>query len=283
MTTPTHQARSLLSAGEVDHTPFTIAVTGGKGGVGKTVVAVNLAVLAAQSGYRVLLVDLDPGLGNVDVHLRIAPRHTIEDLALGQCSVNDAIYAGPGGIKVLAGRSASTRLASGDREFVQATLNALERASRNFDVVICDTGAGIGPVVLEATRRASMSLAITTPEPAAVTDAYALCKVLHNEGIALPKIVVNRTRDQEQAMRTGARLATVSERFLAVQPKLAGWVRDDQAVQRSTLEQRPCALDKASTVLADLRSLTANVLSEVPTRRARGQRAAARRLMVKHA
>ena len=107
-----HQARDLEAAiirPAPRRTPW-IAVSGGKGGVGKTLVAVNLAILIARAGYRALLVDLDPGLANVDVHLRMAPEFTIEDLAEGACSMEEAILGGPAGLKVLAGRHCGGRL-----------------------------------------------------------------------------------------------------------------------------------------------------------------------------
>ena len=143
-----------------------IAVSGGKGGVGKTLVAVNLAVLIARAGYRALLVDLDPGLANVDVHLRLAPEFTVEDLGAGACSAEAAIVEGPAGLHVLAGRSGSMRLASGDLEFLEATMGAVSEAAKDFDVVICDTGAGIGPAVMATAERAALVMAGKADRPA---------------------------------------------------------------------------------------------------------------------
>lgn len=273
VSTPRHQASQLLGTGSGGPTPPPppwVTVTGGKGGVGKTVIAVNLAVLAARAGYSTLLVDLDPGLANVDVHLRLAPQRTVEDLARGACSGAEAIVRGPAGIGLLAGRSGSPWLATAGSEDLAAVGRAVVRASRGFDLVVCDTGAGIGGLVLEAARRASLVLAVTTPEPAAVTDAYALTKVLVGADMDPPRLVVNGVRNREEALRTATKLGTVARRFLEVAVETAGWVRRCARLERSVLEQRPLAQgNRQSVALEDLRALLAYVLSAVPARRSR--------------
>lgn len=264
-----HQAQALLSQparADRPQAPW-LAVAGGKGGVGKTVIAVNLAILAARQGYRTLLVDLDPGLANVDVHLRLAPRYTIEDLARGTCSPAEATMRGPAGIGVLAGRSGSIALAGGDRNVLDQVHRAVERAAQGYDLVICDTGAGVGPAVLQTARRADVALAVTCPEPAAVTDAYALIKLMVQGGDAPPQLVVNRVRNREQALRAGARLSSVCSEFLGVSMPLGGWLRQDAAVERAVAEQRPFAVDGSGPVVEDLRSLVGNVLSNLPSHR----------------
>jgi flagellar biosynthesis protein FlhG len=269
-----HQAQAL--EGAVRRTPKPapwVAVSGGKGGVGKTLLAVNLALLIARAGYRALLVDLDPGLANVDVHLRLAPRFTVEDLASGLCTPKAAILEGPGGLSVLAGRSGSVKLASGDQEFLEATMDAVTRAAHGFDVVICDTGAGIGPAVLATADRASLVLAVTTPEPSSLTDTYAMCKVLHRAGVPLPSLVVNRARSREDAMRTAGRLSTVCERFLGQGTALVGWLHSNSMLELSILDQRPFSLHGSGPALEDLRAITASTLSALPA----GTRPRARR------
>ena len=272
-----HQASGLLegSEGAGSAAPPWITVTGGKGGVGKTVLAVNLAVLAARAGYDTLLVDLDPGLANVDVHLRLAPRLCIEELARGECSPAEALLRGPGGVRVLPGRSGSTWLACAGPGEQRAVGDAVARAARGADLVVCDTGAGIGGLVLEAARRASLVLAVTTPDPAAATDAYALIKVLLGTGLRAPDLVVNQVRDRSEAMRTASRLGAVARRFLGVRLESAGWLRRSPALGRSVLEQRPAALDGGGgPAIEDLRALLAHALSRVPARRSRRRRRA---------
>lgn len=241
-----------------------IAVSGGKGGVGKTLIAVNLSILIARAGYRALLVDLDPGLANIDVHLRLAPELTIEELAAGRCSPDEAIVEGPAGLRVLAGRSGSARLASGDRGFLQDTMHAVTRASRGFDVVICDTGAGIGPAVMGALERAALVMAVTTPDPSSITDTYAMCKVLRHEGKALPSLLLNKVRSRDEAMSAAGKLTTVCEKFLGERTEVLGWLQTHATLELSVLHQRPFSLHGTGPALEDLRAITASALSALP-------------------
>jgi flagellar biosynthesis protein FlhG len=256
-----------------------VAVAGGKGGVGKTLIAVNLAVLMAKAGRRVLLVDLDPGLGNVDVHLRLAPRFTVEDAATGACEPRDAVVPGPAGIGVLAGRSGSPKLASGDAGFLARVLAAVQTAATGYDIVVCDTGAGIGPAVLAVCERADLVLAVTAPDPAAVTDTYALCKLVSARGRPMPRLVVNRVRSRDEAMRTAGKLATVCRKFLQTDCSLLGWLQSDVLLERSVAEQRPLALSGQGAAIEDLHALCAGTLSALaPMQRRMGMSARVPRL-----
>jgi flagellar biosynthesis protein FlhG len=258
------QAAGLQAALAQRGGPPLVAVAGAKGGVGKTLLAVNLAVLLARAGHRTLLVDLDPGCGDVDVHLRLAPAFTLEDALDGACAPCQALVAGPVGLSVLAGRSGSARLAAGDPELLARVLGVVGLAARGFDVVVADTGAGIGPAVLAVAGRADLLLGVATPDPAAVTDAYALCKRLSLQQRPLPRLVVNAVRSRDEAMRTAGRLASVCRRFLAAECALLGWVRSDAQFARSVALQEPLALRGDGPALEDLRALAAAVLSALP-------------------
>ncbi len=261
-----HQAQNLLRPknSAPTHTPW-ITITGGKGGVGKTLIAVNLALLAAESGYRVLLVDLDPGLANIDVHLRLSPTWTVEDLASGRCTGSEALVDGPGGIKVLSGCSGSTQLIRGGSTYITKVLRSIKHVARHFDVVICDTGAGIGESVVQAAATADLTLAVTTPDPAAVTDAYALCKVLLGASQQVPHLIVNRVDSREQAMQTSTKLASVLRRFQTAELNLAGWLHQHRSIEASVLAQRPATLDQSSPARDDLRAVLASALSQLPS------------------
>ncbi|MHC5065520.1 MAG: MinD/ParA family ATP-binding protein [Planctomycetota bacterium] len=264
--THAHQAQSLVTTKKKvrrKRAPW-ITITGGKGGVGKTLISVNLAALAARAGHRTLLLDLDPGLANLDVHLRLAPKYTVEDLAEGRCRLDEALVAGPYGMSVLCGQSGSTRLAGGDKAFIDKVMAAADRAARSFDLVICDTGAGIGPSVITASKRAQLTLAVTNPDPGSITDTYALCKLLLGTKTAKPHLVVNRVRSREDAMRVGARFAAVCRKFLHHKLPLAGWLQSDQQVESSVSQQKPFVLSGSGTAMDDLQALTASALSNLP-------------------
>lgn len=263
-----HQAQDLLTPA-----PW-VAVSGGKGGVGKTLIAVNLAILTGRSGYRTLLVDLDPGLPNVDVHMRLAPTYTIEDVVDGACTVAEALVPGPGCISVLCGRSGSPRLAEGNGTYLERVFETVQRAASGFDVVILDTGAGIGPSVLAAAQRAALVLAVTTPEPTAVTDTYALCKLLLMRKGSTPRIVINQVRSRGEAMQTGGRLSTVCQKFLGKELEVAGWLRREPNLQMSVADQRPYGISGAGPAMEDLRAMVAMTLSALPNLRRRRNQAA---------
>ena len=265
------QARGLVasrhatptSTSAPTRTPW-VAVAGAKGGVGKTTLAVNLAILFARSGRRTLLVDLDPGCGNVAVHLRLPFPRDLENVAAGECDARAAIVDGPAGIRVVASRSGSTALTGGDPALLQRTFTAITELAKDFDVVVCDTGAGIGPATLAVAERADVVLGVTTTDAAALTDAYALCKVLHLRGQPLPRLVVNRTKTRDDAMRTATRLGAVAQKFLGTESTLCGWVTEDTRVEASIADQRPVALFGQGQGLDDLRALAANVLAALP-------------------
>lgn len=264
--TVSHQARGLLRAAPRTGGARWIAVTGGKGGVGKTLLAVQLALGAARAGRRTLLVDADPGLGNVGVHLRLAPQRTLDDVLLGRCRARDAMLPGPGGLELIAGASGSPALGSAGPAALAELFAAVAAAAAAHDVVICDTGAGIGPAVIEAVRRADVTLAVTTPDAAAVTDCYALCKVLQAERIAVPRLVVNRVRSRDDALRTAARLTTVCTRFLGCTPELHGWLHDERSLELAVAAQRPWQPQGAAPAADDLRALIASMLSLLPAK-----------------
>ncbi|MBL8756758.1 MAG: AAA family ATPase [Planctomycetes bacterium] len=256
------QARGL----QIPRPPATpwLAIAGAKGGVGKTTLATNLALLLARAGHRTLLVDFDPGCGNVAVHLRLTAKHDLDDVVAGAAPVRDALVDGPGGIRVLLGRSGPTTLAGDDATPRQRALRAITDAARDFDVVVVDTGAGVGLATLAVAERADLVLSVTTPDAAALTDAYAFAKVLHRRSRPLPQLVVNRTTSRDEAMRTAARLGAVTKKFLDANTTLCGWIGDDPLVGLSVQDQRPLALFGQGQAVDDLRGVCAAALAALP-------------------
>ncbi len=239
-------------------------VTGGKGGVGKTTLTANLGVELARRGYRVLLVDFDLGLGNLDVLLRLRPERTLEDAYRGRCRTERCVVRAPHGLDVLPAASGSPEMAAADPVRRAWLFGELERLGAAYDVVLGDSAAGIGPDVLASAAAAGRVWVVTTPDPAALTDAYGLIKALDSWAgacggdVATPELVVNLAGDVEEAERVARRLTRVCERFLARAPRLAGWLPRARGVADAARFQRPFALGRDESLeVACLRRLVA--------------------------
>ena len=246
------QAAGLL-AREGEHAarmaaPF-VLITGGKGGVGKTTLAANLGVQLAREGLRVLLVDLDLGLANANVLLGLSPRRNLEDALAGRAPLAECIVRGPAGLHVLASGSGTRDMARPDAERRERLLGLLAGISASYDFVLGDSAAGIGPDVLAFGAAAAHVLVVTTPDPAALTDAYGFIKALDAESFACgrevptPELVLNLASGLDEAESTAAKLRTVCEQFLARSPRLAGWLPRSPNVLAAGQLQRAFALE----------------------------------------
>ena len=166
------------TAGQDSHRAQIIAITSGKGGVGKTFIAANLAAALARQGERVLVLDADLGLANLDVVLNLHPKLTLHDVFTGKCSLEAAILPAPGGFSVLLAGSGMVEYSRLTSEVRDQLLAIIEAVAPRFDRILLDTGAGISDVVLFAVSLADAVLVVATPEPTSMTDAYATIKVL---------------------------------------------------------------------------------------------------------
>lgn len=192
-----------------------VAVTSGKGGVGKTFVSANLAAALAKRGHRVLVLDADLGLANLDVVLNLHPKITLHDVFTGKATLESAIVAAPGGFSVLlagSGMVEYSRLTPDVRtEFLQVLHNLVPR----YDIVLLDTGAGISDVVLFSVSLASEVLVVATPEPTSLTDAYAAIKVLAmQQGRQQVRMIVNQTNRPGDGRAITSQLQQVLNRFV---------------------------------------------------------------------
>lgn len=221
-----------------------IAVTSGKGGVGKTTLAVNLAVKLAHMGRRVVLLDADMGTANADVMCNLAPRSTLAHVVAGRADIEDTLLPAPGGFSLVPGASGLANMAAlSDREHARL-IEQMHRLEAAADLMIVDTGAGVGPAVLSFALAADEIMVVTTPEPTAVTDAYAVIKSLVRRKRDLDlKLVVNVCRDEQEARQVHDRIAQVSLRFLGVRVRLAGFLTQDARVSAAVRRRCPFVLD----------------------------------------
>jgi flagellar biosynthesis protein FlhG len=196
-----------------------MAVTSGKGGVGKTFISANLAAALAKRGHKVLVLDADLGLANLDVVLNLYPKITLHDVFTGKATLEEAIVRAPGGFSVLlagSGMVEYSRLTPNVREdFLRVMSSLLPR----YDIVLLDTGAGISDVVLFAVSLASEVLVVATPEPTSLTDAYATIKVLVGEqSRRIVRLVVNQTARVGDGRAITSQLQQVLDRFVVAKP-----------------------------------------------------------------
>lgn len=218
-----------------------IAVSSGKGGVGKTNLAINLALAYAQLGKKVIVMDADLGLANVNVVLGIIPRYNLYHLIRKQKKMSEIIQDTSYGIQIVAGASGFSKIANlsaDERDGIITELSALSQA----DVLIVDTGAGVSNNVLSFIASADDALIVTTPEPTAITDAYGIIKIIATEidniNIGL-KLIVNRVKSAVEGKRVAERVINIAGQFLNLKVDYLGFVYDDILVHNSVVRQKP--------------------------------------------
>lgn len=216
-----------------------IAVTGGKGGVGKTSVAVNLATALAKR-RRVVLLDGDLGLANADVFLGLSPRYTLADVLSGQRTLDEVLVRTPQGFHIVPAASGSADLANMGAAEHLGLVRAFGSLAEPLETLIIDTAAGIAHGVVQFAQAAQQVLVVICDEPASLTDGYALIKVLNrNHGVERFRILANRVCGSGAGRELFGRFERVTTRFLDVVLEFAGEVPQDEYLQRSVREQRP--------------------------------------------
>ena len=216
-----------------------IGVTSGKGGVGKTMTTINLALAARAAGSRVLLIDGDLGLANLDIVMGVKATRTLADILDDKCSINDLIIQGPSGLDLVPSGSGIARLASLSPLERSYIIHELARIPDHYDYIFIDTGAGISPNVLALNASCHTFIVVTTPEPHALTDAYAMMKVMADEYDRSDcALIVNQTRSEDEGARIGERLTMVAKQYAGISVSWIGGVRTDPILQRSVMARR---------------------------------------------
>lgn len=223
------------------HKTRIIAITSGKGGVGKTNVAVNMAIAYAQIGKKVILIDGDLGMANVNVLLNVVPTYNLMHVINKKKTMKEIILDTEFGIKFIAGANGFSKIANLSVEDLQDFAKQFSSLG-TADIIIIDTGAGIANNVLQFVAAADEVYVVTTPEPTAITDAYGIIKIITTEIVDHPvnlKLLVNRVHSADEGKRISERIITIVGQFLGYKVDYIGFVYDDPVVQASVIRQKP--------------------------------------------
>ncbi len=243
MTVLIDQATHLRTLAQERRRATVIAVTSGKGGVGKSNIAVNLAIQLAAAGKKVVLLDADLGLANADVLCNIDLPWNLSHVIARKKELCDVLVEAPGGFSLIGGASGLARMADLSDDDRQRLITALAELEERADIILIDTGAGISPSVLSFTRAADHVLVVTTPEPTAITDAYAVIKVLsRDKSDRRVSLLVNQVRSAHEARVVHERISKVARQFLTVSVFDAGFVMADEQVPAAVRRRTPFVL-----------------------------------------
>ena len=221
-----------------------ITITSGKGGVGKTSLAVNLALQLQKKGKRVVILDADFGLANIEVMLGVRPTCNLADLMFQGKALKEIIMKGPEDIGFISGGSGIKKLANMTRDQIFYVMQSLSELDDLADIIIIDTGAGINSSVLDFAAASEEVLLVATPEPTSITDAYALLKTLNRTqefqaSRTVIKLVANRVESQKEGREIFDKVSLVAEKFLNIQLEYLGAVIDDGNVSKAVMQQKP--------------------------------------------
>ncbi len=242
------QLRNIIKQqNKQQHLARVITVTSGKGGVGKSNISVNLAIQLSRLDKKVVILDADFGLANVEVMLGIRPQYNLADMMFKGKSLRDVISAGPENIGFISGGSGLREMTNLSRDQVQNLVRMIYGLDNIADVVIIDTGAGISDNVIELVMASSEVLLVATPEPTSITDAYALLKTLCRKpefykNHSKIRMVANRTHGYDEGKELFDKLDTVVKKFLKMKMEYLGYIPYDEKLLKAVMKQLPVSL-----------------------------------------
>lgn len=224
-----------------------VAISSGKGGVGKTFLTVNLALALRKHRKRVLIVDADLGLANADIALGVSPELTLQDVVFNGRPLEEVVCQGICGVDLVAASSGSREMVMLGESRLATLIDALRRLALSYDVVLLDCASGIAPMVLDIIAASRHNLIVVTPDPASIMDVYALSKVVHQRQLASElNIVINRVRQPSEGRRAFQVLQEATRRFLCADLRLAGMLPHSNGANRALADGQPLLLRNAS-------------------------------------
>ncbi|NGQ94026.1 MinD/ParA family protein [Brevibacillus sp. SYP-B805] len=217
-----------------------VTVTSGKGGVGKSNFTLNFALGLMEKGQKVVIFDVDLGLANLDVLMGISPKMHLLHLLEPDRTIWDILEKGPNGLEFIAGGSGFTQILQFDDQKLDTLFSRLEHLQGYADTVFFDTGAGISHESLRFMLSSDEVLLVTTPEPTAITDAYAVIKMIHSKNPhARIRLIINRVGSRQEGKNTADKLSLVAKRFLGMEIGTLGYIPDDASVSKAVKQQKP--------------------------------------------
>ena len=263
------ELRNIVKSNQiVTHMARVITVTSGKGGVGKSNVAINLAVEFKKLGQRVIIFDADFGLANIEVMFGAVPKHNLADVIYHGAAMSDVVTVGPMDIGFISGGCGIAQLSQLNMQQVSVLVNSIVQLDSMADIVIIDTGAGISGTVLEFLMASNEVLLVTTPEPTSITDSYSLLKSMSRHerfigsDIAI-KMIANRVEDTQEGQQLYQKLNAVVKSYLKMDLGFLGVVPQDQQLARSVMLQSPVCIQnpnsRSARAFADLAAVLLNL------------------------
>lgn len=253
------QLRNIIKANPINQKPLArvIAVTSGKGGVGKSNTSINLAIQMRRMGQRVIILDADFGLANIEIMFGAVPKYNLGDLIYQGKNIREIITWGPGEVGFISGGSGIAGLSNLSRDYLEYIIRNLAELDTIADIIIVDTGAGISDAVLEFLVASGEILLVTTPEPTSITDSYSLLKALNrhprfNREMSRVKVIANRVDSEEEGKNLYNKLNAVVSRYLKLPLQYQGSIPYDAQLAKAVMQQMPVSLQnpRAKSALA---------------------------------
>ena len=244
----------------------TITVTSGKGGVGKTSLVANMAICLSQAGQKVIVLDADLGLANIDVVFGVRPKYSLIDVINGDKNIDEIWVQGPRGVQIIAGGSGVSELADIEASKAERLFSQLSFLEDKADFLLIDTGAGINSSVLAFCKAADQVIVITNTELTSLTDAYGIIKVISGQKATTNvSLMVNRVEDDEEGMQVYERLAKVAKDFLDFDVHLMGILPQDRNMHIAIRQQTPLMIfSPMSPAAKELRQIVSKTIHELP-------------------
>jgi len=233
-----------------------ITITSGKGGVGKTSFTINLGIALRKLGHRVIIIDADLGLGNVDIALGLIPKYTLANVVRNEVDILDILIEYQYGLKIIAGGSGIKDLINLPKDKLNSILDSLYLLNDMTDYLLIDTGAGLNNSVISFTKAADEVIFIVTPEPTSITDTYAVIKNISTEEKNI-KIIVNRIESSDEGYEIFNKINAATKKFLNVELENLGFIYEDQIVKKSIMEQSPFMIAYPNSIASQAINLIA--------------------------